>query len=64
MANNKPTPGEQVMFDQVRELCQLTSKACHKISVDSGIPMRMVVKFFVAMMDHLIEETDKEVGSV
>ena len=57
----KPSASEQLMFDQVRELCQLTSKACHKISTDTGIPFRLVIKFFVSMMEHLIDETDKEV---
>lgn len=57
----KPTESEQLMFDEVRELCQLTGKACHKISKDTGISLRLVIKFFVGMMDHLIEETDKEV---
>ena len=64
MTNNKPTPSEQIMFDQVRELCQLTGKACYKISKDTGIPIRLVIRFFVRMMDQLIDETDKEVSSV
>ena len=59
---NKPTPNEQQMFDQVRELCMLTSKACHKISIDCGIPMRLIVQLFISLMQQIFDETEQEIN--
>lgn len=53
---------ESLMFEQIRELCKLTGKACHKISSDCNIPMRLVVKQYISTMQYAFELTDAEIN--
>ena len=54
-------PNKELMFEQVKELCQLAGQSCFKISQDTGIPVRMVVAMFLETMRQIAKETDKEV---
>ena len=61
MKNNNITPNEQLMFDKVRELCQLNGRAIYEISRSCNIPCTLVAKFYMNLMAQLVDETEKDI---
>lgn len=51
---------QELMFDQVRQLCLANGAAIDKIAKDCNINQNLVGKFFLEVMSLLLEETEKK----
>ena len=54
---------KDLMYEQIIELCKLTSKACYKISADCEVPLRSVIELYLSTMKNIFDDTDDAVNN-